>query len=261
MLQIGHEPVSALEKLADSWLLSCPSKSSFGEECELVVTLLYAILAVPRMEDGGKMQLSELMNFLKLEWKCGATQVLFLLCANLMPEDWGQPVLQVDVSAWTQEWLPNVAPPPWLLNVLGSREDLTEFITLLRVSALLLQGVPISQTEWEVSYLGTLTRFLCAISQYQQGDYSRSLDTLQHISYVTCERKIQAWVLHLRGLDLAKLGKPHTALMKLQDAVDRSPASLPALYNMARIFQSLGEQKAELDVLDLLVKVSGECVY
>lgn len=47
LLQIGHQPLSALEKLADSWLLSSPSKSNFEEECELVVTVLYAILVVP----------------------------------------------------------------------------------------------------------------------------------------------------------------------------------------------------------------------
>ncbi|KAK8401430.1 hypothetical protein O3P69_002893 [Scylla paramamosain] len=269
---IGHQPVTALEKVADSWLLSCPSNSTFGEECELVATLLYTTLTFPSgstlllpqdlvftfierwVEDGGRMEFSELINLLKLEWKCGAAQVLFLLCANLMPDDWGQPVLQADVSAWTWEWLPNVAPPPWLLDVLGSSEDLIEFITLLRVSALLLQGAPISQKEWKDSYLGTLTRFLCAVSQYQQGDYSRSLDTLHNISYIACERRMQAWVLHLGGLGLANLGKPHTALMKLQDAVERSPASLPALYNIAQVFQSLGEQRAELEVLDLLVK-------
>lgn len=218
--------------------------------------------------DDGKVQFSELVNFLKLEWKCGATQVLFLLCANLMPEDWGQPVLQADVSAWTREWLPSMAPPPWLLSVLGSSEDLAEFVTLLRVSALLLQGASISQTECasisqtegEVSYLGTLTRFLCAVSHYQQGDYRRSLDTLQDISSITCESEIQAWVLHLRALDLVHLGQPHLALLKFQVAAFSSPASLPALYNMARGFQNLGEPKIELQALNVLVQVSGKSV-
>lgn len=211
------------------------------------------------VEDGGRMEFVELMNLLKPEWKCGAAQVVFLLCANLMPDDWGQPVLKADVTAWTCEWLPNTAPPPWLLDALGSSGDIKGFITLLRVSAALLQDMPIPQVEVDDSYLGTLTRFLCGVSQYQQGEYSTSMDTLQNVSFKACEGKVQAWVSHLAGLGLAKIGKPQAALIKLQNAVDRSPASIPALYNIAQVFHSLGQQRAELEVLDLLVKVSGEC--
>lgn len=220
----------------------------------------FVSLAFPAgVEDGGKMEFLELMSYLNLEWKCGAAQVLFLLCANLMPDDWGQPVLQAHVSGWACQWLPDMVPPAWLLDAIGSSGDLTDFITLLKVSASLLQGMPIPYIELEDSYLGALTRFLCGVSQYQQGEYSCSLDTLQKINYMACEGRIQAWVSHLGGLGLAKIEKPHTALVKLQDAVDRSPASIPALYNIAQVFHSLSQQRAELEVLDLLVKVSGEC--
>ena len=214
------------------------------------------------MEDGGEMEFHELMSILKLDWKCGAVQIMFLLCANLMPDDWAQPVLQADFSAWPSDWLPNVGPPVWLLDALGSNKNLTDFITLLRVSASMLQGVAIPQIKVEDSYLGTLTKFFYAAKQYQQGEYRSSLDTLQKIKYMSCEVEVQAWVSHLEGLGLAKLGIPHNALVKLQTAVDTSPASLLALYNIAQIFHSLGEQSAELEVLELLVKVSGcDCGY
>lgn len=38
-----------MEKVAESWLLSCPSNNiyAFGEECEVVVTLLYTTLTLP----------------------------------------------------------------------------------------------------------------------------------------------------------------------------------------------------------------------
>ncbi|XP_050735877.1 uncharacterized protein LOC127008209 [Eriocheir sinensis] len=111
----GQEHIAALEKLAESWLLSSPyNNNAFGEECELVVTLLYTILTLPNdtstllphefvftflerwVEDGGRMEFAELTHFLRPEWKCGSTKVLFLLCANLMSADWGSSVLQTD---------------------------------------------------------------------------------------------------------------------------------------------------------------------
>lgn len=205
------------------------------------------------------MEFAELTNFLRPDWKCGATKVLFLLCANLMPTDWGSSVLQADVSGWGSEWLPGTATPTWLLDAVGSTGYVSDFVTLLKVSASLLQVVPVPKVELEHSYLGMLTRFLCAASQYRQCEYRCSLDTLLDINSVVCEERLQAWVSFLGGLCLAKIGKPHTALVKLQDAVDKSPASIAALFNIAQVFHSLGQLRAELEVLELLVKVSGKC--
>lgn len=206
------------------------------------------------------MEFAELIHFLKPDWKCGATKVLFLLCANLMPTDWGSSVLQADVSGWANDWLPAATTPKWLLDALGSTGNILDFITLLRVSASLLKGVPVFSVEVEHSYLGMLSRFLLAASQYRQNEYTCSLGTLQNISSLVCEGRLQAWVSLLGGLCLAKLGRPHTALVKLQDAVDKSPDCIAALFNIAQVFHSLGQPRAELEVLELLVKVSGKCL-
>lgn len=269
----GQEHIAALEKLAESWLLSSPhNNNAFGEECELVVTLLYTILTLPNdtstllphefvftflerwVEDGGRMEFAELTHFLRPEWKCGSTKVLFLLCANLMSADWGSSVLQTDVSEWGNDWLPGITTPTWLLDAIGSSGNILGFVTLLRVSASLLQVVTLPNVELEESYLGMLTRFLHAASQYQLSEYSCSLDALQDISSVVCEERLQAWVSFLGGLCLAKIGKPHTALVKLQDAVDKSSACIAALFNIAQVFHNLGQPSAELEVLELLVK-------
>lgn len=205
------------------------------------------------------MEFAEFTNFLKPEWKYGATKVLFLLCANLIPTQWGSSVLQADVSGWGREWLPDTPPPTWLLDAIGSRGDILGCVTLLRVSASLLQGVPAPKLELKHSYQGMVTRFLYAASQYQQSEYKCSLDTLQDITTVACGGSLKSWMSFLGGLCLAKIGKPHTALVKLQDAVDKSPASVEALFNIAQVFHSLGQLRAELEVLELLVKVSGKC--
>lgn len=203
------------------------------------------------------MEFAELTNSLRPDWKCGATKVLFLLCANLMPTEWGSSVLQAGVSGWSSEWLPGIATPIWLLDAIGSSVDI--LATLLKVSASLLQVVPVPEVEVEQSYLGMLTRFLYAASQYQRGEYNCSLNTLQGIQSVFCERRLQAWVSFLGGLCLFKIGKPHTALVKLQDAADKSPFSVAALFNIAQVFHSLEQPRAELEVLELLVKVSCKC--
>lgn len=203
------------------------------------------------------MELAELTNFLRPEWKCGATKVLFLLCANLMPNDWGSSVLQADFSGWGNEWLPATAAPIWLLDAIGSTGDILDFVTLLRVSALLLHSDPVlPEIEQRYSYQGMMTKFLYAASQYHHCEYKCSLDTFQSISSVACEQRLQAWVSFFEGLCLAKIGKPHTALVKLQDAVDKSPVIIAALFNISKVFHSLGQSRAELEVLELLVKVS-----
>lgn len=204
------------------------------------------------------MEFDELIHFLKPEWKCGSTKVLFLLCANLMSTDWGSSVLQADVSEWRNDWLPGLTTPTWLLDATGSSGSILGFVTLLRVSASLLQVVALPKVELEESYLGMLTVFLHAASQYQQSKYSYSLDSLQDISSVVCGERLEAWVSFLRGLCLAKIGKPHSALVKLQDAVDKSPACITALFNIAQVFHK-SQPNAELEVLELLVKVSGRC--
>lgn len=193
------------------------------------------------------------MKTLKKEWKCTALSTLFLLHANLFPDECDISVLK-DSLTWNNGWLGDKTPPSWLLNATACT-DLTAFSSLLLVSAVMLKGDHIHM-GCEDSYVGSAFKFLRAVHLYKNGEFEGSINCLQSISSQKCGTDMQGWILWLTGVVLIRLEKPHTALLKLQAAVDKCEMCIPAVFNISQIFFRMDLGGAELETLSLLTVVS-----
>ncbi|XP_071544837.1 uncharacterized protein [Panulirus ornatus] len=260
--------VSELIDYASKKFLSSPSHSCWDVECEMVVTILYMAVTFQRdfttlavkgivaefferwLEDAKGLEFQDLVKLLKKEWMCTASSTLFLLYANLVPDDCDISVLK-DSLSWSNCWLPEEIPPSWLLNATAST-DLSAFSYLLLVSAIMRKGDHL-HVDCEDTYVGSTIKFLSGVNLYKKGEFEGSIKCLQTISSEKCGADVQGWILWLTGLILFKVGKPHTALLKLQAAVDKCERCIPAIFNISRIFFSMDLGSAELETLSLLI--------
>nr|XP_045593975.1 uncharacterized protein LOC123755402 isoform X2 [Procambarus clarkii] len=262
---ISNASIGELLALASAKFLIPPSNSSWDEECELIITVLYMTLSFPKQcnlllikgvlaefyerwfEDF--VEFSSMLPMLKSEQKCSGLSTLFLLHANLLPTECDTAALK-DSLGWTSNWF-NKTPPVWLLNASACGDDLATLNSLLFVSAMMLKG-DVNDMDFEDNYIGAAMKFLHAGQLYKNGDFEESLKCLQNIPLHKCGSDIQGWILWLMGLGLSKLEKPHTALLKLQAAVDKSEICIPAIFNIAQVFNTLDLYSAELETLSLL---------
>ncbi|XP_053636835.2 uncharacterized protein [Cherax quadricarinatus] len=264
--------ITRLLDLGSTKFLSSPTCSSFDEECELVITILYMAMSFPGQcnlllikgvvadfferwfEDGGSAEFSSLIHMLKCEWKCSAVSTLLLLRANLLPP--GCDIVELrETLTWEKKWF-NTTTPVWLMDAAGCTEDVSALNGLLFYSAMMLGGDTVN-VDFEGGYIGSTVKFLHGSQLYKKGNFEESLNCLHCIPQSECGADLQGWIFWLTGLCLLKLGKPHTALLKLQAAVDKSQKCVSAIYNIAQVFYSLDLCSAELETLSLLM-ASGE---
>ncbi|KAK4310767.1 hypothetical protein Pmani_017692 [Petrolisthes manimaculis] len=107
------------------------------------------------------------------------------------------------------------------------------------------------------SYVSCMSRFLEANTLYKAGQYGVCLSILttldtQHHHYAA--PVLQGWVAWVSGLCLVRVGHPHTALVKLREAVNGCVSCVSAVYNISQIYQQRGNVNAELETLELITQ-------
>lgn len=211
---------------------------------------------VPGCEETEGDDMSALERTVQKVQRCGSFSTLVLLHANLLPDD-SIPVGKLRTLPIDTRWDRGREPPEWLLNATSCKDSLLPFNSVLLTSAEVLQtGWLGRRPNAENTYSGVLASFFQAVGLYKKEDFAGSLQVLEAIPRSFCGRELQGCVLWLTGLDLAKLGKPHTALLKLEAAVKACKACLPAVFNIACIFHQTDLLTAELECLALLAAVS-----
>lgn len=187
--------------------------------------------------------------------KCASFITLVLLHANLLPDD-SIPLEKLRTLPLDSKWDGGSTIPAWML-------DLPCKDSLFPLNAFLLMSAEVQQCGWQGTrsgagntYLGVLGSFLQAVGLYRKEDFTGSLQVLEAIPRSLCGSELEGCVLWLTGLGLAKLGKPHTALLKLEAAVKACEACLPAVFNISCIFHQTDMVTAELECLALLAAVS-----
>lgn len=185
--------------------------------------------------------------------KCGTFTTMVLLHANLLPDD-SLPLEKLRTLPLDSKWDGLSSVPAWLVDYKDS---------LLPFNSFLLLSAEVQQCGWLSrgsgagnTYLGVLCSFLQAVGLYRKEDFTSSLRILETIPRSLCGTELEGCVLWLTGLGLAKLGKPHTAMLKFEAAVKACEACLPAVYNISRIFHQTDMVTAELECLALLAAVS-----
>ncbi|KAK3862731.1 hypothetical protein Pcinc_031435 [Petrolisthes cinctipes] len=114
-----------------------------------------------------------------------------------------------------------------------------------------LVGVHTNQDE---DYASSMVYFLEANTLYQTGSYGVCLDTLSNINKQHCSAVLQGFVSWVTGLCLIRVGSPHTALVKLREAVDLSALCVPAVFNIAQVYHEQNKTRAELETLALITE-------
>ncbi|KAK4293551.1 hypothetical protein Pmani_033761 [Petrolisthes manimaculis] len=107
------------------------------------------------------------------------------------------------------------------------------------------------------SYVSCMSRFLEANTLYKAGQYGVCLSILttldtHHHHYAA--PVLQGWVAWVSGLCLVRVGHPHTALVKLREAVNGCVSCVSAVYNISQIYKERGNVNAELETLELITQ-------
>uniref|UniRef100_A0A8C5RV76 FA complementation group G n=1 Tax=Laticauda laticaudata TaxID=8630 RepID=A0A8C5RV76_LATLA len=100
--------------------------------------------------------------------------------------------------------------------------------------------------------LWTSAAFLQGVQQLEADNPHDALTFLQAAVSGLCSKRILAQIFTLMGSCYWKIGKPHTALQHLKQALQTDPTFLPALYQAALLYHRLGLLEAELEALLLL---------
>ncbi|KAM3843852.1 Fanconi anemia group G protein isoform 2-T2 [Vipera latastei] len=100
--------------------------------------------------------------------------------------------------------------------------------------------------------LWTSAAFLQGVQELEADNPHRALVFLQAAVSGLCSKRVLAQIFTLMGSCYGKLGKPHTALHHLKQALEMDSAFLPALYQAALVYHQLGLTEAELEALLLL---------
>ncbi|XP_063612881.1 uncharacterized protein LOC134786278 isoform X1 [Penaeus indicus] len=182
--------------------------------------------------------------------KCAAFTTLALLHANLLPDD-SIPLEKLRTLPLDSKWDGGLTIPAGMLDI--CKDSLFPLNNFLLLSAEVLKcGWQGRRAGAGNTYIGVLGSFLQAVGLYRKEDFTGSLQVLEAIPRHLCGSELEGCVLWLTGLGLAKLGKPHTALLKLEAAVKACEACLPAVFNISCIFHQTDMVTAELECLALL---------
>ncbi|XP_066983977.1 uncharacterized protein [Macrobrachium rosenbergii] len=251
--------------------LLAPTKESWGEECEAVLTLLYVGLHHPTtvttqfaeevasefvgrwVADSGPGSLRDIAVLITERDKCSSFALLLLLIGNHLPEKVEKPHLEACIS-WSDDWSPDCRAPDWLFDAIGHNENIDSLKRMLFTSYMVLKGQPWTLKVRD-NYTGVLVQYLAACKLYRESDYGESLALLHEINLEECGTSLQGWVLWSTGLGLFKLGKSTTALVKLQEAIDKCNSSVPAIFNVSQVFRKIGISSAEVETLSLLAAI------
>ncbi|XP_032069814.1 Fanconi anemia group G protein-like [Thamnophis elegans] len=100
--------------------------------------------------------------------------------------------------------------------------------------------------------LWTSAAFLQGVQELEGDNPHGTLPFLQAALSGLCSKRVLAQIFTLMGSCYWKIGKPHTALQYLKQALEVDCTFLPALYQAALLYHQLGLTEAELEVLLLL---------
>lgn len=263
-----REPLASLTLEVTKNMLRQPGYvENWREECGVMMNLFYSALCWPSHIDRVLLRglvadfirkyceemegddMNALFHAQHERRKCGTFTTMVLLHANLLPDD-SLPLEKLRTLPLDSKWDGLSSVPAWLVDYKDS---------LLPFNSFLLLSAEVQQCGWLSrgsgagnTYLGVLCSFLQAVGLYRKEDFTSSLRILETIPRSLCGTELEGCVLWLTGLGLAKLGKPHTAMLKFEAAVKACEACLPAVYNISRIFHQTDMVTAELECLALL---------
>ncbi|XP_034297821.1 Fanconi anemia group G protein isoform X2 [Pantherophis guttatus] len=100
--------------------------------------------------------------------------------------------------------------------------------------------------------LWTSAAFLQGVQELEADNPHGALPFLQAAVSGLCSKRVLAQIFTLMGSCYWKVGKPHTALQHLKQALEMDSTFLPALYQAALLYHQLGLTEAELEALLLL---------
>ncbi|XP_029141979.1 Fanconi anemia group G protein, partial [Protobothrops mucrosquamatus] len=94
--------------------------------------------------------------------------------------------------------------------------------------------------------------FIPGVQELEADNPHRALVFLQAAASGLCSKRVLAQIFTLMGSCYRKIGKPHTALHHLKQALEMDSTFLPSLYQAALVYHQLELTEAELEVLLLL---------
>ncbi|XP_039224994.1 Fanconi anemia group G protein isoform X1 [Crotalus tigris] len=100
--------------------------------------------------------------------------------------------------------------------------------------------------------LWTSAAFLQGVQELESDNPHHALVLLQAAASGLCSKRVLAQIFTLMGSCYRKIGKPHTALHHLKQALEMDSTFLPALYQAALVYHQLELTEAELEALLLL---------
>ncbi|XP_022098221.1 uncharacterized protein LOC110983337 isoform X2 [Acanthaster planci] len=106
------------------------------------------------------------------------------------------------------------------------------------------------------SSLDSTQKLIQGYSLFQTGNFKSALEHLAPLAESPdFDVTLKVKTINLIGCCLANLKKPYTAIQKFQEALKMDFSYLCPLYNITLVYQHLGLQDAEMEALDLLIKI------
>ena len=97
--------------------------------------------------------------------------------------------------------------------------------------------------------------FMKGLLLYESGKHEDAIRYLQETVALSKDNSCKATALNLLGCICAKLGKPHTAILKFRESFASHAGHLEALYNVAVVYNDVGEPELEMSLWKYILKI------
>ncbi|CAL4113292.1 unnamed protein product [Meganyctiphanes norvegica] len=251
------------EYIDKKFLTTMPSSEIWCEECEFMIAAsLFNLIWEKSGTYQTRMKLL-FQDFLERWHENGTIEDLVTDCTNSQKSSLFSCLihlsdilkctnLEVDILEECLKWEGREIPPTWLSDMSGVKYGgYSDINYLLHAVSLALKRHRLN-FNYSSNYTGSLIGFLIAIQYYQRGHYNESLHTLNGLSLNNQGDDLSGWIQWLSGINLIHCGKYHSALLKLQSAIDSSNLCTRALFQVSQLFHFLDQKSAELETLSLL---------
>lgn len=240
-----------------------PSSETWAEECEALVAASFVSLLWEK--SGIWLTRIKLLfqDFCERWHENGNIEDLLTDCTDLQKSSLlGCLILVVDILECSNlnvkilnqclTWPSREIPPRWLSDVCGiTQGGYSDINILLYAVSSVLKGENL-KFDYINSYTGSLLCLLTADHHYRKGHYNESLKALNNLTRDNQGDDLLGWIQWISGINLLHIGKHHSALLKLQTAIDSSDLCSRALFTVSQLFHSIDQKAAELETLSLL---------
>jgi len=260
---VGGSSDELYEYIEQRLLTTMPSTETWSEECEsLVAASLVSLLWEKSGFNLTRIKLlfhsflerwHELGEIEDLVTDCRDFQKSSLFCCLIHLIDILEGSnLRIDILQKCLKWTCREIPPRWLSDISGVKNGVySDINNLLHAVSLVFKRKNLD-LEFKDNYTGSMISFLTANQYYQKGFYNESLQLLNGLSIDNQGDDLSGWMQWISGIDLLHCGKYHSALLKLQSAIDSSNLCSRALFTVSKLFHLMDQKTAELETLSLL---------